>query len=71
MFEFLSANGNICGLSAECFCVRPAWAGSPLYVNPVNVLNTLAKVLAEGKGGIVRFCLKAERSGRLAAGESE
>ena len=27
-------------------------------MNPVNVLNTLAKVLAEGKGGIVRFCLK-------------
>jgi hypothetical protein len=43
----------------------------PLYVNPDNVLNTLTKVLAEGKGGIVRFCLKAERSGRLAAGESE
>jgi hypothetical protein len=24
--------------------------GSPLYVNPVNVLNTLIKVLAEDKG---------------------
>ena len=24
--------------------------GSPLYVNPVNVLNILTKVLAEGKG---------------------
>jgi hypothetical protein len=34
------------------------WGESPLYVNPVNMLNTLAKVLAEGKGGIVRFCLK-------------
>jgi hypothetical protein len=43
----------------------------PLYVNPVNMLNTLTKVLAEGKGGIVRDRLKAERSGRLAAGESE
>jgi len=30
------------------------WGESPLYVNPVNVLNTLTKVLAEGKGGIVR-----------------
>ena len=28
--------------------------GSPLYVNPVNVLNTLAKVLAEDKGGTAR-----------------
>jgi len=27
-------------------------------VNPVNVLSTLTKVLAEGKGIIVRFCLK-------------
>jgi len=35
------------------------------------MFDILAKVLAEGKGGIVRFCLKAERSGRLAAGESE
>jgi len=34
------------------------WGESSLYVNPVNVLNTLTKVLAEGKGGIVRFCLK-------------
>ena len=47
------------------------WGVSPLYVNPVNVLNTLTKVLAEGKGGIVRDRLKAERSGRLASGESE
>ena len=29
------------------------WGASPLYVNPVNV-QTLTKVLAEGKGGIVR-----------------
>jgi hypothetical protein len=39
------------------------WGESPLYVNPVNILNTLTKVLAEGKGeivkgGIVKFCLK-------------
>jgi hypothetical protein len=26
------------------------WGESPLYANPVNVLNTLTKVLAEGKG---------------------
>ncbi|MDL2124217.1 MAG: hypothetical protein LWX51_14335 [Deltaproteobacteria bacterium] len=43
----------------------PLRAGSPLYVNPVNVLSTLTKVLAEGKGGIVRFCLKAEQSGEV------
>jgi len=30
------------------------WGVSPLYVNPVNVLITLTKVLAEGKGGTVR-----------------
>jgi hypothetical protein len=34
------------------------WGGSPLYVNPVNMLNTLAKVLAEGKGVSVRKGLK-------------
>ena len=34
------------------------WGVGPLYVNPVNVLNTLTKVLAEGKGGIVRDRLK-------------
>jgi hypothetical protein len=34
------------------------WGESSLYVNPVNVLNTLTKVLAEGKGGIVRDRLK-------------
>ena len=27
---------------------------SPLYVNPVNMLNILTKVLAEDKGGTVR-----------------
>jgi len=30
------------------------WGASPLYVNPVNMLNILTKVLAEGKGGTVR-----------------
>jgi len=30
------------------------WGVSPLYVNPVNVLIRLTKVLAEGKGGTVR-----------------
>jgi hypothetical protein len=34
------------------------WGVGHLYVNPVNVLNTLTKVLAEGKGGIVRDRLK-------------
>jgi hypothetical protein len=30
------------------------WGASPLYVSPVNMLNILIKVLAEGKGGTVR-----------------
>ncbi len=30
------------------------WGESPLCVNPVNVLGTLIKILAEGKGGTVR-----------------
>ncbi len=34
------------------------WGASPLYVNPVSVLNTLTKVLAEGKGGTARDRLK-------------
>jgi hypothetical protein len=34
------------------------WGVSPLYVNPVNMLNILTKVLAEGKGVIVRWGLK-------------
>jgi hypothetical protein len=38
-----------------------------LYMNPVNVLNTLTKVLAEGKGGIVRFCLKEAEVPRVKA----
>ena len=37
------------------------WGGSPLYVNPVNVVNTLTKVLANGKGVSVRKGLKEAR----------
>ncbi len=29
-------------------------AGSPLYVNPVNVLNILTEILGDGKGGTAR-----------------
>ena len=35
-----------------------AGQGSPLYVNPVKVLNILTKVLAEDKGGTARDRLK-------------
>jgi len=38
------------------------WGVSPLYLNPVNGLITLAKVLAEGKGIVVRRCLKEARA---------
>ena len=34
------------------------WGESPLYMNPVNVFNTLTKVLADGKGVSVRKGLK-------------
>ena len=34
------------------------WGVSPLYANPANMLDILAKVLVEGKGGIVRDRLK-------------
>jgi len=34
------------------------WGESPLYVNPANVVDILAKVLAEGKGVSVRKGLK-------------
>lgn len=37
------------------------WGASPLYVNPVNMLNILIKILAEGKGIVVRRCLKEAR----------
>jgi len=37
------------------------WGESPLYVNPVNVFNTLTKVLADGKGVSVRKGLKEAR----------
>jgi hypothetical protein len=41
-------------------CVN-LWGESPLYVNPVNVFNTLTKILAEGKGVSVRKGLKKAR----------
>ena len=34
------------------------WGESPPYVNPANMLDILAKVLAEGKGVSVRKGLK-------------
>jgi len=36
------------------------WGESPLYVNPVNIvnINILTKILAEDKGIVVRRCLK-------------
>jgi hypothetical protein len=37
------------------------WGESPLYVNPVNVFNTLTKVLTDGKGVSVRKGLKEAR----------
>ena len=37
------------------------WGESPLYVNPVNMLNILTKILAEDKGTVVRRCLKEVR----------
>jgi hypothetical protein len=37
------------------------WGESPLYMNPVNVLNILTKILAEGKGIFARRCLKEAR----------
>ena len=37
------------------------WGESPLYVNPVNVLNILTKILAEGKGGTARDRLEEAR----------
>jgi len=33
--------------------------------------RTLVQTLADGKGSFARSCLKAERSGRLAGGESD
>jgi len=39
------------------------WGESPLYVNPVNMVNILTKILAEGKGGTVRDRLE-EASGK-------
>ncbi len=37
------------------------WGVSPLYVNPVNRLNILTKILAKGKGGTARDRLKEAR----------
>jgi hypothetical protein len=37
------------------------WGESPLYVNPVKMLNILAKVLADGKGVAARHRLKEAR----------
>jgi len=34
------------------------WGESPLYVNPVNIVNIQTKILAEDKGVAVRRCLK-------------
>jgi len=34
------------------------WGVSPLYVNPVNIVNILTKILAEDKGGTARDRLK-------------
>ena len=36
------------------------WGESPLYVNPVNMLNILTKVLADGKSKIPDFERGAE-----------
>ena len=46
------------------------WGSSPLYVNPVNVLNILTKILAEGKGGTVRDRLE-EASGKAMSRRTE
>ncbi len=53
-------------LSVGCAGVRPSmgvnlWDASPLYVNPVNMLNILIKIIAEGKGIVVRRCLREAR----------
>jgi len=39
-----------------------SWGVSPLYVNPVNVLSILTKILAEGKGIAARYCPKEARA---------
>ena len=46
------------------------WGESPLYVNPVNMLNILIKILAEGKGGTVRDRLE-EASGKVMSRRTE
>ena len=44
------------GVNLSALSSRPKglWGSSSLYVNPVNMLNILTKVLAEGKGGTAR-----------------
>jgi len=44
------------GVNLSALSSRPKglWGSSPLYVNPVNMLNILTKVRAEGKGGTAR-----------------
>lgn len=37
------------------------WGASPLYVNPVNELNILIKILADGKGVSARRGLEEAR----------
>ena len=40
------------------------WGESPLYVNPVNVVNILTKILTEGKGGTARDRPEETREGQ-------
>ena len=40
------------------------WGESPLYVNPVNEVNILTKILTEGKGGTARDRLEETREGQ-------
>jgi hypothetical protein len=39
------------------------WGVSPLYMNPVNMLNILTKILAEGKPKIPSWSREAEPRG--------
>jgi hypothetical protein len=43
------------------------WGISPLYGDPTNMGNILVKVIAEGKGIVVRQCLKEARVQRYEA----
>jgi len=59
---FASAEFGLCtpgmGVNLWGATRRSSSKSSPLYVNPVNVFNTLTKVLTEGKGVSVRKGLK-------------